>query len=147
MWLEITNLVIPGENDSGEEIDRMTQWISDRLGPDVPLHFSAFHPAWKMMDRPRTPPSTLRRAREIARANGLRYVYTGNVVDPEGSATYCPACGEALIRRAGYALEGWDLAFVEASAVCASCATPVAGVFEHQPGRWGARMQPIFMGA
>lgn len=142
-WLEITTLVIPGENDSDEEIDEMTQWVAGRLGPDVPLHFSAFHPAWKLADRLRTPRSTLRRARNIALGNGLRYVYTGNVVDPEGSATYCPACGESVVQRDGYHLGSWNLSMTGGDAACGFCGTPVAGVFEKQPGTWGSRMQPV----
>jgi pyruvate formate lyase activating enzyme len=143
IWLEITTLVIPGENDSDEEIEEMTQWVADRLGPDVPLHFSAFHPAWKLTDRPRTSRATLRRARNIALGNGLRHVYTGNVVDPEGSATYCPACGKAVVQRDGYHLGNWNLSIAGFEAACGFCRTPVAGVFEQQPGTWGSRMQPV----
>ena len=101
-WLEITNLIIPGANDSPEDIRRMCQWIATELGPDVPLHFSAFHPDFKLTDRGPTPPATLRAAHDIARAAGLRYVYTGNVYDPEHQHTYCPGCGRAVIRRDGY---------------------------------------------
>src|SRR6266480_2231070 len=93
VWFEITTLLIPGENDSDDELDRLTRWIADRLGPDVPLHFTAFHPDWKMLDKPRTPSATLTRARHIALANGLHYVYTGNVHDGEGGSTYCSHCG------------------------------------------------------
>ena len=109
VWLEITTLLIPGLNDSDEEIDAMTRWIVGRLGPDVPLHFTAFHPDWKMLDRPATPPATLRRAREIGRRNGVRYAYTGNVHDPEGQSTVCHACGAPLIERDGYAIGAWGL--------------------------------------
>src|SRR5437763_5754594 len=93
VWFEITTLLIPGENDSEQELEEMTQWIAANLGPDVPLHFTAFHPDWKMLDTPATPASTLTRARRIALKNGLRYVYTGNVHDEEGGSTYCHACG------------------------------------------------------
>ena len=99
VWLEITTLLIPGLNDSDEEIRALAGWIERRLGPDVPLHFSAFHPDWKMRDRPPTPPGTLTRAREVALAEGLRYVYTGNVHDPAGQSTYCGSCGALLIER------------------------------------------------
>ncbi|RLA51370.1 MAG: AmmeMemoRadiSam system radical SAM enzyme, partial [Gammaproteobacteria bacterium] len=98
-WLELTTLLIPGENDSPGELDAMTRWVVQHLGPDVPMHFSAFHPDWKMRDIERTPASTLSRAREIARSNGVRYAYTGNVRDPEGSSTWCHNCGELLIER------------------------------------------------
>ncbi|HSG58685.1 MAG TPA: AmmeMemoRadiSam system radical SAM enzyme, partial [Woeseiaceae bacterium] len=108
-WLELTTLLIPGENDSDAEIDAMTQWIADQLGAEVPLHFSAFHPDWKMLDTPATPKSTLTRAREIALRNGLHYVYTGNVHDFAGSSTYCPNCDDILIGRDWYQLSTWNL--------------------------------------
>src|SRR5262245_41193571 len=92
-WLEVTTLLIPDANDSDDEIDSMTRWIAERLGREVPLHFTAFHPDWKMTDRPPTPPRTLTRAREIALRNGLRYVYTGNVHDRSGGTTRCTSCG------------------------------------------------------
>ena len=144
-WLEITTLLIPGENDSNGEIDRMTRWIADRLGRDVPLHFSAFRPDWKLRDRPPTPVGTLRRARKIATDNGLRYVYTGNVVDLEGSATCCPACGELVVERDGYRLGHWRLAVTGAQACCERCGAPVAGVFSGLPGDWGARFLRVRM--
>jgi len=100
IWLEITHLVIPGENDDTEETHRMCAWILENLGDDVPLHFTAFHPDFQMMDKARTPTATLKRARQIARAMGLKFVYLGNVLDVEGQTTYCPACRRALIRRA-----------------------------------------------
>ncbi|HYN38863.1 MAG TPA: AmmeMemoRadiSam system radical SAM enzyme, partial [Rhodospirillales bacterium] len=109
VWFEITTLLIPGENDSDEELEEMTRWIAGALGPDVPIHFSAFHPDWKMMDTPPTPPATLSRARQIALANGLRYAYTGNVHDLEGDATRCHGCGAALIERDWYELIGYGL--------------------------------------
>ena len=145
-WLEVTTLVIPGKNDSDGELDGLSAWVADRLGRDVPLHFSAFHPAWKLTGVPRTPRSSLARARRIALANGLRYVYTGNVVDPEGSATYCPDCGNAVVQRTGYDLESWELSVGKQGAVCRHCSAPVAGVFETRPGRWGSRMQPVQIG-
>ena len=99
VWFEITMLLIPGENDSETEIEELTQWVVERLGPDVPIHFTAFHPDWKMLDKPPTPPATLRSARDIAVKNGLRYAYTGNVHDEEGDSAYCHNCGEKLIGR------------------------------------------------
>jgi len=143
IWLELTTLLIPGENDSESEIDLMTQWIAEHLGPDVPLHFTRFHPDWKMTDRPVTPTATLQRSRAIGLMNGLRYVYTGNVHDPLGSSTYCHHCGAMLIGRDWYELSTWNLALDGGSAVCRNCATPVAGVFETRPGTWGSRRQAI----
>jgi len=147
IWFELTTLLIPGENDDDSEIDAMTLWIAEHLGPDVPLHFTAFHPDWKMRDKPRTPKRTLTRARRIALGNGLRFVYTGNVYDPEGSSTYCPHCGDMLIRRAGYELGGWNLMLGEGKATCRSCNGLVAGVFETAPGHWGSRRQPVHIAA
>jgi pyruvate formate lyase activating enzyme len=138
-WLEITTLLIPGENDSDAEIDALTSWIADALGSEVPLHFTAFHPDWRMLDRPPTPPATLTRARAIATANGLRYVYTGNVHDPEGQGTYCPGCGRLLIGRDGFVITEWQLK----DGACASCGHAIPGQFETRPGKWGARRQPV----
>jgi len=142
-WLELTNMLIPGENDSEAEIDQMTQWIAEHLGPDVPLHFSAFFPSWKMEDRPATPFQTLRRSRDIALRNGLRYVYTGNVLDPEGASTYCHGCGRILIGRLGYELSDWNLVLRNGQAVCTDCGTPLAGLFDEHPGDWGSRRRPL----
>ena len=139
VWLELTNLLIPGENDSDEEIDRMTRWVVENLGPDVPMHFTAFHPDWKMLDHPPTPASTLTRARRIALENGVRYAYTGNVHDREGGSTYCDRCGKILIGRDWYALSDWNLT---AEGTCAACGAACPGVFEARPGSWGARRQP-----
>jgi pyruvate formate lyase activating enzyme len=140
VWLEITTLLIPGENDSDAELDALTRWIAGELGPDVPLHFSAFHPDWKMTDRPPTPPATLTRARELAMRNGLRYVYTGNVHDRAGGSTWCPRCGELLIERDWYELGRWGLT---PDGCCTGCGTPIPGVFEAQPGAWGAKRLPV----
>jgi pyruvate formate lyase activating enzyme len=140
VWFEITNLMIPGLNDSPEETDAMTQWIVDKLGPDVPVHFTAFHPDWKMMDRPATPPSTLKRAREIAMRNGIRYAYTGNVHDEEGGSTYCHKCKKRLIARDWYVLGDWNLA---ADGRCKYCGAPCNGIFEKAPGNWGAKRVPV----
>jgi pyruvate formate lyase activating enzyme len=139
VWLEITNLVIPGLNDSEEECDAMTRWVVENLGPDVPMHFSAFHPDWKMRDVPATPPETLARARRIAMGNGVRYAYTGNVDDLEGGATLCHRCGETVIARDGYDLTQWNLAHGR----CGGCGQACAGVFEDRPGQWGSRRLPV----
>jgi pyruvate formate lyase activating enzyme len=140
VWVELTTLLIPGENDSEKEIEEMTQWIVTNLGPEVPIHFTAFHPSWKMMDKTSTPPATLTMARHIAQKNGLRYVYTGNVHDEEGGSTYCHHCGEKLIGRDWYQLNEWNLT---SEGHCAACGTVCAGVFEAKPGHWGSRQQPI----
>jgi pyruvate formate lyase activating enzyme len=141
-WLELTTLLIPGENDSADEIEKMSRWIVERLGPEVPLHFTAFHADWKMRDIPDTPAATLTRARMIARESGLHYVYTGNVHDPGGSSTYCPNCSALLIERDWYQLGHWGL--VEGG-LCGSCKQPIAGHFDLQPGGFGARRIPVRM--
>jgi pyruvate formate lyase activating enzyme len=140
VWVEITTLLIPGQNDSNDELEALTRWIVEVLRPDIPVHFTAFHPDWKMRDVPATPPSTLRRAREIGLRSGLRYVYTGNVHDPEGGSTYCHQCGALLIGRDGYELTHWEL---DENSCCRSCGAICAGHFDVQPGRWGARRQPV----
>jgi pyruvate formate lyase activating enzyme len=140
VWIEITTLLIPGANDSPEEIDRMTRWIAGTLGVDVPLHFSAFHPAFRMLDRPATPPGTLRRARRIALDNGIRHAYIGNVHDEEADSTYCHACGERVIGRDWYRLTGWNLTD---DGRCRACGTACAGVFEGPAGDWGERRLPV----
>ena len=140
VWLEITTLLIPGHNDSPAEITALSEWIMDRLGPDVPLHFSAFHPDWRMRDVPGTPPATLSLAREIAKASGLHHVYTGNVHDEAGQSTYCHACGTRIIGRDWYRITSWQL---DEAGCCRSCGTHCAGVFEGRHGTWGARRLPI----
>ncbi len=142
VWFELTTLLIPDENDSKAEIDQMTRWIVDKLGPDVPLHFTAFHPDWKMRDKPATPPSTLTRAREIALANGLRYVYTGNVHDPRGSSTYCHACHMRVIERDWYELGEWKLT---AAGACQGCGAQLPGVFDGAAGTWGRKRRPVML--
>jgi len=139
IWFEITNLVIPGENDSDKEFNEMTEWIMNNLGPDVPLHFTAFHPDFRMMDHPVTPARTLNRARSIALANGLHFVYTGNVHDRKGQSTYCHACGKILIERDWYELGEYHIQ----NGKCQYCDTFIPGCFENVPGNWGARRQPI----
>jgi pyruvate formate lyase activating enzyme len=144
VWVELTNLLIPGLNDADDEIDAMTRWVVEHVGPDVPMHFTAFHPDWKMQDRPPTPPATLTRAREIAIANGVRYAYTGNVHDPAGQSTSCHACGEVVIGRDWHELTAWRL---DDAGRCVRCGTTCAGVFEATPGAWGARRLPVRLGA
>ena len=144
VWFEITDLIIPGENDSDREIDEMTSWVVKNLGPDVPMHFSAFHPDWKMMDKPRTPKETLVRARNIALQNGVRYAYTGNVHDFDGHSTYCHGCGSRLVGRDWYELSDWKITFEgNYSGNCASCGEPVAGVYEPERGDWGRKRVPV----
>ncbi|MFP3874041.1 MAG: AmmeMemoRadiSam system radical SAM enzyme [Thiohalophilus sp.] len=140
VWMELTTLLIPEQNDSDKELNELSQWIMSELGPDVPLHFSAFHPDFKMMDVPPTPPATLTRARNIAMQNGLRYVYTGNVHDETGGSTYCHHCGHKLIGRDWYVLGEWNLT---TDGKCNQCGTACAGIFESRPGNWGAKRQPV----
>ena len=144
VWFEITDLLIPGENDSEHEIEAMTQWIVENLGVDVPVHFTAFHPDWKMLDKPRTPPVTLFRARDIASKNGIRYAYTGNVHDKATQSTYCHNCGEMLIGRDWHQLSDWNLVFGgNHLSDCTHCGTRLAGVFEKTPGDWGRKRTPL----
>jgi pyruvate formate lyase activating enzyme len=140
VWLEITTLLIPGENDSDDELLKMTDWIADNLGPDVPLHFSAFHPDYRMRDKKYTPLETLLRAREIALAAGLNYVFTGNIRDESSASTYCAACGHELIVRSGYDLLRYNL---DATGCCPKCGSKCAGVFEATPGKWGNRRRAV----
>jgi pyruvate formate lyase activating enzyme len=139
VWFEITTLLIPGKNDGDDELRRMSEWLMTNLGPDVPLHFSAFHPDFKMTDIHRTPAATLTRARKIAMAAGLRYVYTGNVHDPAGDTTHCHNCNEALIVRDWYEMKRWNIK----DGKCPKCGTACAGLFENTPGNWGAKRQPV----
>ena len=140
VWTEITTLLIPGENDSDAELHAAAAWVADKLGVELPWHFTAFHPDYRMRDKSRTPFETLCRAREIAAGYGHRYVYTGNVRDEEGGSTWCSGCGERLIGRDGYVLTAWKL---DASGCCGRCGTRCPGVFEARPGSWGARRQPV----
>jgi pyruvate formate lyase activating enzyme len=140
VWLEITTLLIPGKNDSEAELEQLTQWVVEYLGPDVPIHFTGFHPDYKMLDVPPTPPATLTMARRIAMQNGLRYAYTGNVQDVEGGSTACHQCGKIIIGRDGYDVCGWHLSD---DGACRFCGASCAGVFEAEPGRWGPRRAPI----
>jgi pyruvate formate lyase activating enzyme len=134
VWIELTNLMIPGLNDDPAETRRLCEWVATELGLDTPLHFTAFHPDFKMLDRPGTPPATLTRARAIAREIGLRYIYTGNVHDREGQTTWCPSCGAAVIERDWYQVIPSGLT----DGKCAACGQRIAGVFDHaqaSPGR------------
>ena len=142
VWVELTTLLIPGHNDSDEELEAETAWIVEHLGPDTPLHFSGFHPDYKMRDVGSTPASTLTRARRIAMEAGLRYVYTGNVHDADGDRTSCPECGVAVIERDWYDLRSWSLT---GDGHCKACGAAVAGVFDGPPGEWGRRRQSVHL--
>jgi pyruvate formate lyase activating enzyme len=140
VWFETTTLLIPGKNDGDDELDAMTRWAVEHLGNDVPMHFTAFHPDFKMLDVPHTPPSTLTRARDIAKANGVLHAYTGNVHDRHGGSTSCASCGELLIERDWYELGAYR---VTDDGHCASCGAELAGRFDGKPGQWGARRRPV----
>ncbi len=140
VWFELTTLLIPGENDSEDEVDAMTRWVVRELGPDVPMHFTAFHPDYKMLDHPPTPAETVRRARRQALANGVRYAYTGNIVDEEGGSTYCAGCGACVIGRDRYVITQWQL---DAEGRCLRCGHTCPGQFNGPPGTWGARRRPV----
>jgi len=142
VWFELTTLLIPGKNDSDKELNEMTKWVVEKLGPDVPMHFTAFHPDFKMQDIPPTPMETLTRARKIALQNGVRYAYTGNVHDEGGESTYCHSCGEKLIGRDWYVLSDWNL---DEKDCCKQCGEALSGVFEPSPGTWGAKRQPVYL--
>ena len=139
-WMELTTLLIPGENDSDDEVVKLAEWVRDHVGLDVPLHFSAFHPDWKMVDKPPTPPSTLLRAREIGLEKGLHYVYVGNVHNEAADSTYCHHCHKKLIGRDWYVLSDWN---ITEDGKCRYCETPCAGVFSGPPGAWGAKRMPV----
>ncbi len=144
VWLELTTLLIPGENDSPSEIEALSRWVIDNLGADVPIHFSAFHPDYRMLDKSPTPPTTLLQARDIARAHGIRHVYTGNMHNVASDSTYCAGCGERVITRDWYTLGGWSL---NVDGGCTTCGESLAGVFEATPGTWGPKRQVVKMGA
>ena len=139
-WLELTTLLIPGENDSDKELDEMTGWVVEHLGPDVPMHFTAFHPDWKMRNVEATPAATLSRARRIAKANGVRFAYTGNVHNAEGGSTWCPACDELLIERDWYRLGRWSL---DGHGRCRNCGEVIPGHFDAVPGQFGPKRVPV----
>jgi pyruvate formate lyase activating enzyme len=144
VWTEITTLLIPGKNDSDAELEAESKWIRKHLGPDVPLHFTAFHPDWKMTDVAHTPAETLRRARRIARLAGLRYVYTGNVHDEEGGTTYCPACENAVVVRDWYEIRSYRLT---EEGACTFCGARLAGRYGKFGKPFGARRIPVRLGA
>ncbi len=141
-WLEITTLLIPGQNDSDAELKNLSNWIARELGADVPLHFSAFHPDYKMLDIPATPPATLTRARRIAMEAGLNYVYIGNVHDREGDTTFCPGCRKPVIERDWYEILAYRL---DAQGHCPHCQHPIAGRFAHHDQPFGAHRIPVRM--
>ena len=140
VWFETTTLLIPGKNDSEDELDRMTSWVVEELGPDVPMHFTAFHPDWKMLDIESTPAETLSRARRIAMDNGVHFAYTGNVHDSSGGSTYCPGCDELVIERDWYELGAWNL---NKNGACQNCGTKIPGHFDATPGNFGAKRMPV----
>lgn len=140
VWFELTTLIIPGENDDPEELDQMTKWVVEHLGPDTPMHFTAFHPDWKMREIEKTPAETLFMARNIALQNGVHYAYTGNINDKETGSTYCPNCSKVLIGRDWHLLSEWGLT---ADGHCQSCGTKCAGLFDGPPGTWGRKRRPI----
>ena len=140
VWFELTTLLIPGENDSPEELDAMTNWVVRELGSDVPMHFTAFHPDYKMLDLPKTPIATLSMARDIAMENGVRYAYTGNVHDECGGSTFCHACAKKIVGRDWYELTAW---YLSDDGCCEFCGVPCAGFFSGPPGKWGRRRKPV----
>ncbi len=144
VWLEVTTLLIPGRNDSEEEVEKLCAWFARELGPEVPLHFTAFHPDFMMLDVPPTPAATLSRAREQGKAAGLKHVYTGNVRDARGQSTYCAACGHQIIGRDGYEILDWQL---DGEGRCNTCGERLAGHFDPEPGRWGSRRRPLILAA
>lgn len=139
-WVELTTLLIPGQNDDPDELKRLSDWVAHEAGPETPVHFSAFHPDYKMTDIVRTPAETLFRAYEIAKAAGLQHVYCGNIHDHRTGTTYCKGCGAPVIGRDWYDLTLWNL---DDAGQCRSCGAATAGIFEGPPGTWGRKRQPI----
>ncbi len=142
VWTEVTTLLIPGANDSETEVGRLVEWVYEHLGPDVPLHFSAFHPDFELKNTPATPPQTLARARRQGLAAGLHHVYTGNVHDPEGDTTSCARCHASLIERDWYELRAYR---VTKDGRCPDCDAPLAGRFKETPGHFGRRRERVWM--
>lgn len=140
VWLEVTTLLIPGLNDGPSEIRALCDWHLEHLGTDVPLHFTAFHPDFRLLDAAPTPPAVLRRARSQALAAGLRFVYTGNIRDPDGQVTRCPGCDDVLIARDRYDLIVWRLT---SSGRCPGCGRRIPGDFSEPPGTWGSRQRVV----
>jgi len=148
VWLEVTTLLIPGQNDSDAELSELSGWVATELGPDVPLHFSAFHPDFRMLDTPSTPPETLTRARAIALDAGLHYVYTGNVHDRTGGTTTCPGCGAGVIVRDWYEILHYDVTDLgDGRGTCGRCGAPIAGRFGGYARPFGNRRIPVAMHA
>jgi pyruvate formate lyase activating enzyme len=143
VWTEITTLLIPGLNDSDSELHALCAWVREALGAEIPLHFSAFHPDYKLTDVEATPAATLRRAREIAQQEGLRFVYVGNVHDVEGDTTYCPSCQHPVIARDWYQIVGSDIV----NGRCGQCGTAIAGRFDEHVGNFGRRRLRVAIGA
>jgi pyruvate formate lyase activating enzyme len=139
-WVELTTLLIPGENDSDAELHALSEWIMAECGPNVPLHFTAFHPDFRMMSYARTPADTLLRARDIARKTGLHHVYVGNIHHKAAQSTYCPGCGALVIGRDWHILSDWHL---DDHGACITCGTAIAGIFDGPPGTWGNKRQPV----
>ncbi len=139
-WLEITTLLIPGENDGDAELRALSKWVMVELGPDVPLHFTAFHPDFRMQDKSATPPETIKRARRIALDEGLHYVYTGNIHDAEGGSTWCPGCRKKVIERDWYEVGGYR---ITAASRCVHCGTHIAGRFGEFSKAFGRRRIPV----
>jgi pyruvate formate lyase activating enzyme len=139
VWLEVTTLLIPGQNDSPDEIAAASDWMARELGPDVPWHFTAFHPDYKMRDLPETSVDTLRNARDIAMGRGMNYVYTGNVRDDHCSSSWCTGCGARVVGRSGYDLFEWNLHLGR----CGDCGDPFPGCYNEEPGSWGSRRLPV----
>ena len=142
VWFEITTLLIPGMNDSVEEISVMSEWILNNLGEDIPIHFTAFHPDYKLKSLPDTPADTLSKARNIAKAAGLQHVYTGNVHDAEGGTTSCPECDASLIVRDWHEVLEYRLS----NGRCPDCGKAIAGRFGDGPVP-GRRRRPVRIGA
>lgn len=140
VWFEVTTLLIPSHNDSDKEVTQLCEWFLEHLGSDVPLHFTAFHPDYKMTDVPGTPSSTLNHAREIALHTGLHHVYTGNIHDVEGQSTYCASCHKLLIGRDGYELGKWNL---DENCRCKFCGEQLAGHYDRTQGQWGAQRRRV----
>ncbi len=143
VWFEITTLLIPGMNDSDKEIASMSAWILDNLGDHIPIHFTAFHPDYKLKGIPGTPAPTLRNARKIAQAAGLKYVYTGNVHDAAGGTTNCPQCDSSLVVRDWHEV----LEYRVSNGHCPDCGAGIAGRFGDEPGNFGRKRIPVRIGA
>jgi pyruvate formate lyase activating enzyme len=143
VWVEITTLLIPGENDSVTEVRAMSEWVCSRLGPDVPVHFTAFHPDYRMLNKERTPPETLLRARNAAREVGLNHVYVGNVHNEPAQSSYCSGCGAKVIGRDWHQLSEWHLTD---KGRCTICGTLFPGRIDGPPGNWGRQRRPVSIG-